>query len=162
MYTREEQKQAAKQTRNRLLFSFVPAALLIVAAIVLFVLGPLDRTDDAWKLPALLTLVGGVYAIFFYGVLAKPMRSYSQHINYMLDGRLRETTGYLIDFSENPSERNGIECRAIMLNVGEKDDREDDRLFYYDAKKLPLPFEMGTKVTVTSNDMLVSAMREAE
>ncbi len=161
MYTRQEQQQAAKQTRQRLLTVFVPAAIVFAAAVALYVIARLDRNPDAWKLPAALTLVAGVYAIFFYGVYAKPMLNYRNHINYMLDGRLRETTGYLIQFSENLSERNGIDCHAIMLNVGEKDDREDDRLYYYDAKKLPLPVEMGKKVTVTSNDMLVASIREA-
>ena len=162
MYTRQDQQQAARQAKQRTLIAFIPAAVVFALAVILFIVGRMNRSEQMWKVTAALTVLAGAYATFFYGVYAKPMRDYRNHINYMLDGRLRETTGYLIDFSENPSERNGIECRAIMLNVGEKDDREDDRLFYYDAKKLPLPFEMGTKVTVTSNDMLVSAMREAE
>ena len=161
MYTRQEQQQAAKQAKQRLLTAFVPAAVVFVGAVVFFIIAQLNRDPDAWKLPAALTVAAGTYATFFYGVYAKPMLCYRNHINYMLDGRLRETTGYLIDFSENLSERNGIDCHAIMLNVGEKDDRDDDRLYYYDAKKLPLPFEKGTKVTVTSNDMLVAAIRKA-
>lgn len=160
MYTRQEQQQADKQAKQRLWITFLPAALVFAAAVTVFVIELLDRNTDAWKLPAVLTLLAGVYAVFFYGVYAKPMLSYRKHINYMLDGRLRETTGYLIQFSENLSERNGVECHAIMINVGEKDDREDDRLYYYDAKKLPLPCELGRKVTVVSNDMMVAEIRE--
>ena len=159
MYTRQEQQQAARQARQRLWITFLPAALVFAAAVTVFVIGVGNRDADAWKLPAALTLAAGVYAIFFFGVYAKPMLSYAKHINYMLDGRLRETTGYLTQYSENLSERNGVECHAIMINVGEKDDREDDRLYYYDAKKLPLPFEMGTRVTVVSNDMMVAQLR---
>jgi len=161
MYTRQEQQQAAQQTRQRLMVTVIPAAVVFVIAVVLFVIGRLNRSEGMWKLTAALTLAAGVYATFFAGVYVKPMRDYRNHINYMLDGRRRETTGYLIDFSENLSERNGVECHAIMINVGEKDEREDDRLFYYDVKKLPLPFEMGAKVTVTSNDMMVADIREA-
>lgn len=161
MYTRQEQQQAERQTRQRLMVTIIPAAVVFAAAIVLFVIGRLNRSEDMWKLTAALTLLAGVYAVFFAGVYVKPMRDYRNHINYMLDGRRRETTGYLIDFSENLSERNGVDCHAIMINVGEKDEREDDRLYYYDVKKLPVPFEMGTKVTVVSNDMMVAEIRQA-
>lgn len=162
MYTRQDQQQAARQTRQRMLTAFVPAAVILVVAVILFIIGRQNRSEDMWKVTAALTVLAGAYAIFFYGVYAKPMRDYRNHINYMLDGRLRETTGYLIDFSENLSERNGVECHALMINVGEKDDREDDRLFYYDVKKLPLSVEMGKKVTIVSNDRMVSDIREAE
>ena len=162
MYTRQDQLTADRQTRQRMLITIIPAAVLLVAAVVVFVIGRVNRSEEMWKITAALTVLAGVYAVFFFGVYAKPMRDYRNHINYMLDGRLRETTGYLIDFSENPSERNGIDCHAIMINVGEKNDREDDRLYYYDAKKLPLPFEMGTKITVVSNDMMVAELKAAE
>lgn len=161
MYTRQEQQQADRQTHQRLMVTIIPAVAVFAVAVILFVIGRLNRSEDMWKLTAALTLLAGVYAVFFAGVYVKPMRDYRNHINYMLDGRRRETTGYLIDFSENLSERNGIDCYAIMINVGEKDEREDDRLYYYDAKKLPVPFEMGTKVTVVSNDMMVAEIRQA-
>ena len=162
MYTRQDQQQAARQTQQRMLTAFVPAAAILVVAVILFIIGRQNRSEDMWKVTAALTVLAGAYATFFYGVYAKPMRDYRNHINYMLDGRLRETTGYLIDFSENLSERNGVDCHALMINVGEKDDREDDRLFYYDVKKLPLSVEMGRKVTIVSNDRMVSDIREAE
>ncbi|MBP3648445.1 MAG: hypothetical protein J6K73_01540 [Clostridia bacterium] len=162
MYTRQDQQQAVRQTRWRTLIAFVPAAVVFVLAVILFIIGRVNRSESMWKITAALTVLAGAYAIFFNGVYAKPMRDYRNHINYMLDGRLRETTGYLIDFSENLSERNGVDCHALMINVGEKDDREDDRLFYYDVKKLPLSVEMGRKVTIVSNDRMVSAIREAE
>jgi len=161
MYTRQEQQQAERQTRQRLMVTIIPAVAVFAVAVILFVIGRLNRSENMWKLTAALTLLAGVYAVFFAGVYVKPMRDYRNHINYMLDGRRRETTGYLIDFSENLSERNGIDCHAIMINVGEKDEREDDRLYYYDVKKLPVPFELGTKVTVVSNDMMVAEIRQA-
>jgi len=46
----------------------------------------------------------------------------------------------------------------MLVNVGERNDPEDDRLFYYDAYK-PLPaMPIGTRVTVCSNDRLVASM----
>ena len=160
MYTRQDQQQAARQAKRRTLIAFIPAAVVFALAVILFIVGRMNRSEQMWKVTAALTVLAGAYATFFYGVYAKPMRAYRNHINYMLDGRLRETTGYLIDFSENLSERNGVDCHAIMINVGEKDEREDDRLYYYDAKKLPLPVEMGTKITVVSNDMMVADIRK--
>ena len=52
-----------------------------------------------------------------------------------------------------------MEVYAMLLNVGTRNDPEDDRLFYYDAYK-PLPaMPIGTRVTVESNDRLVSSMK---
>ena len=77
-----------------------------------------------------------------------------------LFGRMRETTGVLKSFSEDVSDREGLECHAMMLNVGERDDPEDDRLFYFDALK-PWPgWAMGTRLTVKSNDKLVASITE--
>lgn len=161
MYTREEQQQLNRQFIQRLLVTLVPAVLVLIAAIVVFVVGHYRRDFNAWKITAALTVVAGAYAIFLYGVYLKPMHDYRSHVNYMLDGRRHDTTGYLIGFAENISERNGVDCHALMINVGEKDDREDDRLFYYDAAKPAPDFPLGTKVVVTSNDMMVAELRKA-
>ncbi|MBE5802233.1 MAG: hypothetical protein E7319_08080 [Clostridiales bacterium] len=160
MYTREEQAVVAAKCRKRMLVTFIPAAIVLAAAIALFVWGQINRYDETWKITAALTILGGGYAIFMYGVYVKPMRNYRNHVNYMLDGRVRETAGVFKAFSDDVMEKHGVQCHPLMINVGEKDDGEDDRLFYYDVLKPAPEMPLGTRVVISSNDMMVAEIRE--
>lgn len=76
----------------------------------------------------------------------------------MLNGRMRETVGIFKSFDEQVHDKEGLLCHAMMLNIGEKDDQEDDRLFYFDDF-LKKPEELiGKKVKVLSNDKMVSSI----
>ena len=89
------------------------------------------------------------------------MRIYRKHLTYMLNGRMRVTTGVFKSFSEDVSDREGLDCYAMLINVGDKDDPEDDRLFYYDVHKPAPEMPLGTMITVHSNDKMVSAIELA-
>jgi len=134
---------------------------VLCAAIAIFVYGQLSRNEYLWMLTSALTILGGGYLLFFYGNSVRPALIYRRNLRYLLNGRKRVTTGIFKEFSEDVTDRDGMEVYAMLLNVGEKNDPEDDRLFYYDAYK-PLPtMPIGTRVTVHSNDKLVSSMENA-
>ncbi|MCI6378154.1 MAG: hypothetical protein MR842_10410 [Clostridiales bacterium] len=160
MYTHEDMAEVERLLKKRWRAAAIPAALVLAAGIALFVVGRMNRSDTMWMATAALTVLGGGYFLFLYGVWVKPARVYRRHVDYMLNGRMRETTGVLKSFSEDVSDREGLECHAMMLNVGEKDDPEDDRLFYFDALK-PWPgWAAGTRLTVKSNDKMVASITE--
>ena len=160
MYTQEDMNKVERLLKKRWRVAAIPAVLLLAAGIALFVLGRINRSDTLWMVTAALTVLGGGYFLFLYGVGVKPARVYRRHVDYMLNGRMRETTGVLKSFSDAISDREGLECHAMMLNVGEKDDPEDDRLFYFDALK-PWPgWPLGTRLTVKSNDKMVASITE--
>jgi hypothetical protein len=46
-----------------------------------------------------------------------------------------------------------------MINVGDKDDGKDDRLFYFDALKEWPDIPLGSRITIQHNDILVSDFR---
>ncbi|MEG1775054.1 MAG: hypothetical protein RR367_01005, partial [Clostridia bacterium] len=138
-----------------------PAALVLAAAVVIFVIGQLSRNDQMWIVTTALTIVSGGYFVFLYGVYVRPMRLYRKHVDYMLNGRKRETTGVLKDFAADTSDKEGVECYAMLLNVGERDDEEDDRLFYYDVHKPKPTMPLGSCITVTSNDRMVADVKLA-
>lgn len=71
---------------------------------------------------------------------------------------MRVTTGVFKSFSNDVSDRDGVQCHAMLINVGEKDEPEDDRLFYYDMHKPRPEIALGTHVTVRSNDRMVAAI----
>ena len=59
------------------------------------------------------------------------------------------------------SDKDGIDCYAMLVNVGERDDAEDDRLFYFDVQKPKPQIPLGTRVTVESNDKMVADLKTA-
>ena len=107
---------------------------------------------------ALFTILGGAYCIFFYGVYLGPLRKYKKHLDYMFDGRKRVTDGILKEISETLLDRDGIDCYSVMINIGEKDDPEDERLFYLDAYKSMSDFHIGDRVKIESNDRMIASV----
>ena len=158
MYTQQDWDDVQVMLKKRWLVTIVPSALVLAVAIAVFVYGRIQRSDTIWMITSALTILGGGFFVFFYGVYVRPARIYRRHLSYMLTGRMRETTGVFKSFSEDVSDREGLECHAMMLNIGEKDDPEDDRLFYYDAYKPRPEFTFGERVTVRSNDKMVSSI----
>lgn len=162
MYTDEELQNIVTMKRKRLWIAIVPAAVLLAVAIAVFVYGQANRSDTLWRLTAALTVLGGVYFLFYYGLCVRPVSLYERHVRNMIHGRKHENTGLLKELGEQVCEKNGIECRPVMINIGEKDDGKDDRLYYFDLKKeWPNELPLGTRVTIVSNDMMVADVRVA-
>lgn len=161
MYSEQDWNEINVMIRKRWIAAIVPAAAALIAAVIIFVYGQLNRSDTLWMVTAALTLLGGGYFLFSLGVSVRPARIYRKHVQYMLTGRMRVTTGVFKSFAEDVSDREGLECHAMMINVGEKDDPEDDRLFYFDVYKPRPEMAFGTRITVHSNDKMVSAIELA-
>ena len=158
MYSDQDWNEINALLKKRWLITLAPSGAALCAAIAIFVYGQLNRNDYLWMLTSALTILGGGYLLFLYGVYVRPALIYRRNLRYLLNGRKRTTTGIFKEISEDISDHDGMEVYAMLLNVGERNDPEDDRLFYYDAYK-PLPsMPIGTRVTVCSNDRLVSSM----
>ena len=104
-------------------------------------------------------MVGLSYLVFMLGVYVRPVACYDKHIGFMLHGRQHFTTGLLKEVGDNLCERGGVNCYPIMINVGDKDDGKDDRLFYFDALKEWPNIPLGSRITIQHNDIMVSDFR---
>jgi len=159
MYTQADWQEICTMLRKRWKLAIIPAVLVLAAAVAVFVYGQLTRSDHLWKLTVLLTILGGGAFLLLFGVSVRPALVYRKHVSYMLNGRMRETTGVFKSFADSVSDRDGLACHAMLLNVGSKDDPEDDRLFYYDVYKPKPEIPLGSMVTVLSNDKMVSCIQ---
>lgn len=158
MYDQTDLDDVQRRLKKQRLIALIPSVLLLAAGIAIFVVGRMHRSDKAWMLTALLTILGGGCYLFIYGLFIKPAKAYRALIQDMLHGRLRQTEGIFKSFAQETCDREGLPFHALMLNVGDRDDGEDDRLFYWDAQK-PLPqMELGNRVRIFSNDNRVSCM----
>lgn len=154
MYTEQDYREIRAQIKKRSLMLAVPAALLLAGVIVSFVFRVKWLTN-------VLSLMLGAGLIFFYGLLISPLNAYRRHLDEVLHGRVRTATGAFKEMEETPVMRDGVKYYPMLLNVGDMEDPEDDRLFYYDAN-LPRPdWKIGETITVTAHDKALGAWERA-
>ncbi|MBQ9264429.1 MAG: hypothetical protein IJ189_09525 [Clostridia bacterium] len=154
LYTEQDYQEICAQLKRRWMALLAPSALLLAAVAVSFVL--------RWKAVTvgLTILLGGAF-IFCYGLLLFPVIAYRRHLDEVLHGRVRKTTGAFKEMEEQAVLREGVRYYPMMINVGNFAEPEDDRLFYYDAN-LPRPdWQVGEKITVTAHDKALGAWERA-
>ena len=154
MYTEQDYADIQAQIKQRRMIMMIPGVLLLAGVIVSFVF------RVKWLTTALSLLLGAGW-IFFHGLLISPLTAYRRHLDEVLHGRTRTTTGAFKEMEETTVDRDGVKYYPMMLNVGSMDDPEDDRLFYYDAN-LPRPdWKTGDMLTVTAHDKSLGAWARA-
>ena len=108
-----------------------------------------------------LSVLLGAGCIFCYGLLLSPVIAYRKHLDEVLHGRVRSTTGAFKEMETQIVMRDGVKYYPMMISVGDMENPEDDRLFYYDAN-LPRPdWKSGEMLTVTAHDKSLGAWERA-
>ena len=161
LYSQADRDTVIAKVKQRSLVVWIPTAVLLALAILSFIGFRLRHDESGWIISALFTILGGGYCIFFYGVYLQPVRKYKKHLDYMLDGNKRETEGVLKEISDVVLDKEGLDCYSVMVNIGERDDPEDDRLFYLDVFKSISEFKIGDRVHIESNDRMIASIAKA-
>lgn len=155
MYTEQDYQAISAQYKSRLSAVCLPAAALLGLAVFCFV------RRIIW-LGIASTILCGAVCIFCMELFVLPVKHYRRHLDNVLHGRVRSTTGAFKEMEEKAVPREGVKYYPMMLSVGNPDNPEDDRLFYYDAN-LPRPdWKAGEIITVTAHDKAVGAWSREE
>ena len=150
MYSENDYTAALQAEKRARLLMLLPAGLLLIGVVWSFIV------RIKW-LTILLSALAGCWMIFTYQILLVPRKAYRLHVRSALRIPGRNTDGYYLRMEETPVERDNVLYYAFYVNVGEKNDPEDDRLFYFDAMK-PLPsWQSGERLRVVSYDKFVSS-----
>ena len=150
MYDENDLKKAQEATKRAQILMLVPAGVLLALAIWSFIV------RIKW-LTILLTALAGCWMIFIYHMKRLPARAYQEHVRSALRAPKKNAEGRYLRMEATPVERNNVMYYAFYLNVGEKQDPEDDRLFYYDAVKTLPDWKSGDRLRVISYDKFVSS-----
>lgn len=162
LYSQADREQATAERTKRMLVVLIPTILIALLAIASYIWFRMHRDESGWIWTALITIAAGAYFLFFHGVYLHPASLYKRHVDFMLDGNKRETTGALQSVDSTVVYNDGLDCHVVTVNVGDKNDPEDDRSFYLDALK-PLPaIPLGTKVRILSNNRMIAGLDPAE
>lgn len=152
MYDETDLNRAEEVVRKTRLLMLIPALLLLGGVVWSFIV------RIKW-LTILLSILAGCWIIFIRQIFLLPRRGYRQHIDRALHDAKKEAEGRYLRMETTPVERDNVMYYAFYLNVGEKQDPADDRLFYYDAFK-PLPcWQSGDRLHVISYDKFVSSYK---
>jgi len=156
LYSQTDRSLAKAEVTKRKLIVFIPIILTGLLSVAIFVWFRLQHDVSGWIYSSLIMIIGGAYGIFFYGVYLKPMLVYRKHVDYMLDGRMRETEGVLKEISSDIEDKEGLDCYALYVNIGQGNHPEDDRLLYLDAQKSIHGLQIGMCIHAESNDKMIS------
>ena len=150
MYTEQDYQDVRRQLHFRALVMGLPALLLLAGVVVSFVFRIRWLTTG-------LSLLLGAGCIFGCGLFLSPVLAYSRHLDEVLHGRVRSTTGAFKEMEDQTVLRDGVRYYPLLISVGDMQNPEDDRLFYYDAN-LPRPdWKPGETLTVTAHDKAMGA-----
>jgi hypothetical protein len=162
LYSQTDREQVTAERTKRLLVVLIPTVLMVLLSIASFVWYRLHRDTGGWFVTGMITVLAGVYFIFFQSVYLRPVSLYKRHVEAMLNGRKHELEGFLKSVDIQAQDHEELDCRTLVVNIGEKGLPEDDRLFYMDALK-PMPeIALGTRVKVISNDRMVASIQPCD
>lgn len=81
-----------------------------------------------------ITLLWGCFCIFFWGMKLTPLLRYRHYLADMASGLSRVEEGVVVRFEEQTSFRDGLGYRAMLINIGNLKEPEDERLLYWDPR----------------------------
>ena len=148
MYTEQIYQSNLQRIKKRSILLGTPAALVLIAIIWSFIV-------RIKFLTMALTIVVGVYSIFCYGLLLFPLIAYSRHMDQILHGRTHTLTGFFKEMEDAVVVREGVEFHPMIMSVGNLENEDDDRLYYYDANLEKPDWQVGEKLTITAHDKSV-------
>lgn len=148
MYSQENLNQIEEQFKQRLgvlgLLLLLPMATLVYSMVV--------RIKWLTMLASSLT---GCIAILYIGLSLSPVFYYRKHLRALLPGRKRELSGIFKGFDPHVVLRDKVRYHSFLVNIGELDDPNDDRLLYWDDH-FPLPdWQEGERFWIASFDKSV-------
>ncbi len=161
LYTQADQNAVRAEVKKRLLITWLPVALLFAAVVAVFILCQIHRQDWGWIFASCCTIAIFAYGLFMDGVYLRPMLAYQEHVRNMLEGRQQETTGLVQFVADEVTDKGGLDAYVITLNVGDRNDPEDERLLYWDVQQGKPDFPVGTRVKVRSKDKMIFDMQRA-
>ena len=149
MYQEKDLQALSAQIRKERLLCYAPAALLLAAGVVTFIL-------RMKVLTMVLLALGGVLMIFSASVLIAPLKAYRRHIQNALGSDQKEYTGVIKNLGDKAVEREGVMYYPFCLSVGDLANEEDDRLLYLDANLDKPDWQLGDRLHVRSCARFVS------
>lgn len=153
MYKQEDFESINQQFKRRTLLLLLPELVLLAGLAVSFIM------RIQWLTVLLLCLMGAVL-LFGWGVSLSPLAAYRKYLQDLLTGRKRDYIGSFQGFDNDEVIREGVRFTPFMLNVGNSQEQNDDRLLYFDRVFPPPAWHEGMRLNISTFDKSVVDWRE--
>ncbi len=102
------------------------------------------------------TILFGSLLIFLWSMKLSPLLYYKRFLKEAYRGLSRELEGVIVRWDEETTFRDGLSFYALMVNVGDILEPEDERLLYWDGQLKRPEFKLGDSVRllVHGNDII--------
>lgn len=156
----DSQRNSAAIRRMLILFGALTlVAILMITASLIWrspttVDNPRERASQVITIAV--SLVLGAALIFLWGMKLTPRLAYRKYLRELHSGLSREVHGVVTDLNETTTFRDGLTFYGMIVNVGDVNDPEDDRLLYWDAQLGRPDLAAGDTVSVRAhgNDIM--------
>lgn len=103
-----------------------------------------------------ITLVWGAIVIFFWGMKLTPLLCYRRFLREIRGGLSRDVEGVVTELDDTPAFRDGISFYRMIVNVGDLNEPEDERMLYWDAQLGKPTMAVGDRICVRAhgNDII--------
>lgn len=103
-----------------------------------------------------ITLVCGCIIIFFWSMKLSPLLAYRRYLKEINNGISRYVEGVVTQVDEQTTFREGLSFYGVLINVGEANDPDDDRILYWDVQHGQPTMHVGDRVYIHAhgNDIL--------
>ncbi|MDR0898577.1 MAG: hypothetical protein LBN04_12085 [Oscillospiraceae bacterium] len=103
-----------------------------------------------------ITLLGGGLLIFLWGMKLTPLLKYRKYLREIRAGLNHQVEGTVSHIDEDTTSREGLSFFALLVNVGDPENPEDDRLLYWDGQLAKPGLMPGQRVRILAhgNDII--------
>lgn len=137
-----QEDNARNRARIRKLVVLFAILLAVAAALVTASLILRENTslDNPREMPSqvcamAVTFVIGAIIIFLWSMKLSPLLAYRRYLRETAGGLTRDVQGIITRMDEDVTFREGLYFYGMIVNVGEPNNPEDERLLYWDAQK---------------------------
>ncbi|MDR3051535.1 MAG: hypothetical protein LBU67_07415, partial [Oscillospiraceae bacterium] len=135
LYDGREADQAAVQARRVWMILGALTALYAAAVALCFVFRRPLGDGAAKTLVMGTTVLWGSLCLFLWGLRLSPVWAYSRYMDEVARGLTREAQGVVRSFAEDGTYKEGVFFYALVICVENKDNREEERVYYVDRCK---------------------------
>ncbi len=138
-----------KKTKNKKLTVLLLITIILLSAIIVsFIVRQKTITIG-------LTIILGFFLTTYIGLIYIPVKRYERQLYEILNGRKRETSGFIKSIDDELLVREGIDCYQIIVKIGEDKSGDEDIILYLDGKKYFENINVGDPVKFLAFDRFI-------
>ena len=155
LYNQEDIQLCENNTKKKLTWLIIVVSILLAAVIISFIMRQKNITIAS-------TIFLGFFLTAYIGLVYMPAIIYKKRVLEIINGRKREVKGFIKNMYDEILARDGMDCRQIIVKVGEDKAGDEDVVLYIDAKKTLVDIKLGDPVKFACFDRFIYSYQKPD